>query len=779
MDKQGSEPWFDKECEAQKNNLKSLSKRMKNNPDEETRRKTFDTKKQFKKIILAKKRRYRGKLFETLQGEKQEGNKKEFWKILRKISPKSNKGSIQPNLNEFRKYFEKLSKSDRALNFPDLSNENGPLDHVITQKELEDAGCKLKLGKSAGDDNMSNEMIISLLETHPKLILKLFNLILQSGEVIPEWLMGLIVAIYKDGPKMDPGNYRGITLMSCLGKLFLSVLNSRLMNYVLGEDILTPSALGFVPGNRTSDALIIINNLVKKICHKQNKKLFSCFVDFRKAFDRVPRDLLLKKLLNYGITGKFFNIIRSVYLNDQACVKANGVKSLPFDINIGVRQGCVLSPLLFNVFICDLAKKLMDLENAPEVGPVCINSLFWADDLVLFSKDEEGLQKMLNVLEEYCKENELTINTKKTKCMIFNKTGRLLLRPFFLNGVQLEMVRSYKYLGFLLTPSGELNTGLKDLRDRAFRAFMKIKNDLGSSFNQDVPLVLSLINSLVKPILLYACDFWGCFTLPVSNPIDNLYMSMLKQILGVQKQTTNVGVLLELGMAPIRIEAKKLAIKNWERIKKSQANILLLSSYQDAIQEELPWINQIKSTLESNGFLSLYIDDHSDKPLFVFKKLSDRLNDIFTQEAFEKISKDTSKLRTYALFKKEKGFESYLTEIKNFSVRKSVTRFRLSNHKLLIEVGRHQNINLSERICPLCSQSVEDEAHFLFACPAYQYQRELFLNPTMEKHPNFVRWSKPQKIELIMSNMDHNVCNYISRSMEIRDFLSTKPKRVT
>ena len=113
------------------------------------------------------------------------------------------------------------------------------------------------------------------------------------------------------------------------------------------------------------------------------------------------------------------------------------------------------------------------------------------------------------------------------------------------------------------------------------------------------------------------------------------------------------------------------------------------------------------------------------------------------------------------------------------SVRKSVTRFRLSNHKLLIEVGRHQNINLSERICPLCSQSVEDEAHFLFACPAYQYQRELFLNPTMEKHPNFVRWSKPQKIELIMSNMDHNVCNYISRSMEIRDFLSNKPKRVT
>ena len=363
--------------------------------------------------------------------------------------------------------------------------------------------------------------------------------------------------------------------------------------------------------------------------------------------------------------------------------------------------------------------------------------------------------------------------------MIFNKTGRLLLRPFYLNGVQLEMVRSYKYLGFLLTPSGELKTGLNDLRDRAFRAFMKIKNDLGSSFTQDVCLVLSLIDSLVKPILLYACDFWGCFTLPVSNPIDNLYMSMLKQILGVQKQTTNVGVLLELGRIPLNIEAKKLAVKNWERIKKGQANSLLLASYQDAMQEELPWINQIKSNLASNGFLSLYLDDHSDKPIFVFKKLSDRLSDIFHQEAFESISKETSKLRTYALFKKERGFETYLAEVKNASVRKSVTKFRLSNHKLLIEVGRHQGISLNERICPLCNLGIENEAHFLFSCPTYHHQRDTFLLPILGKYPNLANWSISQKMELIFSNMNQNLCNYISRCLEIREFLVNKPKRLS
>ena len=136
-------------------------------------------------------------------------------------------------------------------------------------------------------------------------------------------------------------------------------------------------------------------------------------------------------------------------------------------------------------------------------------------------------------------ENELTVNTKKTKCMIFNSSGRLLLRPFFLNNVQLECVRSYKYLGFIITPSGECLTGLKDLKDRGFKAFMKIKSDLGASFNHDISLILSLVQSLVKPILLYASEFWGCHKLPKNNPIETFYMSILKQIFIRSTKTNN------------------------------------------------------------------------------------------------------------------------------------------------------------------------------------------------------------------------------------------------
>ena len=142
-----------------------------------------------------------------------------------------------------------------------------------------------------------------------------------------------------------------------------------------------------------------------------------------------------------------------------------------FDVNLVVQQGCILSPFLFNIFLADLPQILdndIKSTNPTNQHPSCI---FWADDIVLFSQNEEGLSKMLKTIEKYCKENELTLNTDKTKCLIFNKTGRLLRHPFYYNNVKLENVNKFKYLGFMITPSGEIKSGLNDLRDRALKGF--------------------------------------------------------------------------------------------------------------------------------------------------------------------------------------------------------------------------------------------------------------------------------------------------------------------
>ena len=133
--------------------------------------------------------------------------------------------------------------------------------------------------------------------------------------------------------------------------------------------------------------------------------------------------------------------------------------------------------------------------------------------------------------------------------MIFNKTGRLLRTPFKYNNTKLENVNKFKYLGFQLTPSGEIKSGLQDLRDRALKGFFKLKNDMGDSFHANIEITLHLLDSLIKPIIMYMSDFWGGLKAlkEKENPIEKFHYMACKHILGVQKQTTNIGVLLELG----------------------------------------------------------------------------------------------------------------------------------------------------------------------------------------------------------------------------------------
>ena len=773
--KHQSAPWFDKECAQFKTQLQRQGNILKQNPtDQNTRSTIFQLKREFRKMVVRKKRGHKESILNQMMLKKNENNQKEFWKLLDKISPKNISDSLNVPPHSFLDHFKSILVTNTPGDIPPESNEQGTLDYEIKIEELKSASSILKPGKAMGVDNLQNEMISSLVETHPEVILKLFNSILTSSEVIPEWVIGLIVPIYKKGNKSEPENYRGITLMSCLGKFFLSIINNRLMQYTIDKHILHKSQLGFVPGNRTSDAHIIINNLIQKYCYKKNSKIFSCFVDFSKAFDTIPRDILLKKLLSHNINGKVFNIIRNIYINDTARIKIENRCTEPFQINKGVRQGCVLSPLLFNIFLSDLAQKLDLTEGKVNLDNIQIASLIWADDIVLLAESEDGLQKMLNVLDLYCHENKLEINTGKTNCMIFNKGGRLIRRNFYINGVVLDNVRSYKYLGFLLTPSGEVKSGLYDLRDRALKAFMKLKNKLGTAFNKDILTTLKLIDALIKPILLFNSDFWGCMKLPKNNPIENLHMMMCKQLLGVQKQTTNIGILLEVGRVPIQLYAIKLAIKNWERIKQKKANMYLNLAYTDAIKENLQWITSIKEYLETNGMLNLFINSYENKPFFVYKKLFQTLSDNFHQKAFETIKNDNSKLRTYAIFKTEIGFEKYLTEIKNPTKRTIVAKFRLSNHRLMIEIGRHQNVPKEMRFCPFCPNMVETEAHFLFYCSAYNPIRDKIQHSIDILNPNFKYYSEENKMKYILSDIDYIIVNYIVNLLELRHFLITK-----
>ena len=673
-------------------------------------------------------------------------------------------------------HFKRILRDNTGeINYPPNSSEIGPLDEEITIEELSKASYTLKPNKSSGYDMISNEMILCMLEVQPQLLVNLFNTIFNTNANIEQWSISIITPIFKNGSKMDPSDYRGISLLSCLGKLFSAILNQRLLRYALEKKILKVEQLGFMEGNRTSDSHIILHTLIQYYCHKKGNNIFACFIDFSKAFDTIPRNLLFTKLLGYGVTGKFFNSLKTLYTNDNCCVKVGSNVTNIFQVNQGVKQGCVLSPLLFNIFLSDIIPCFKTEECQPLKidKSETIGSLIWADDIIIFSESEEGLQNMLKNLSIYMKGNRMKINLKKTKCMIFNKMGRFFRRSFKVGEDVLYTTNNYKYLGFVVTPSGEINTGLQDLKDRALRAYYSLKNKMGRYFMLCPSTTLHLFDAMIKPILLYNSDFWGCLKIPKNNPIENVHMRFCKEVLGVQRQTTNIGVLLELGRIPIMLYGIKNCIKNWSRIHISgRANEIVLLTHRMSLNFSLKWTQEAKSCLDRSGIGS------ETKSVTIFNMVFKRLKDTFYQEAFVDINRDRSKLRTFGKLKTDIGMTKYLTSAKYIDSRIALSKIRLSNHDLMIEKGRHLGINKTERFCPFCPHLIESEEHFLLQCETFATFRRTLISEikNIVALPDQLLGQGMLTTLLNDENIVNQVGNYIRKAFQCRRFLMDKHK---
>ena len=346
---------------------------------------------------------------------------------------------------------------------------------------------------------------------------------------------------------------------------------------------------------------------------------------------------------------------------------------------------------------------------------------------------------------------------------------------FFLVGeTYIETCCEYKYLGFRVTPYGGISSGLKDLKDRGIKALYKIRQQLGPLFLQHPKVTIKIFDTLVKPILLYASDFWGILKFPKNNPIENVHIKFCKELLKVQKQTTNIGVLLELGQIPISIFAIKNAIKNWVRISNTEKKELLNASYLNSISEDLSWPTQIKNVLSRNGMFDHFITKDINTHVRIFQRLSD----LFHQNAFHQIGIASSKLRTYNLIKTNIGYENYLDEIQNLKHRNALTKLRLSNHNLMIEKGRHNKTEIENRFCPFCLNLVEDEIHFLLICKTFREIRCPIVQPNLDPYSLNTEQLKNRFIYLIKKNTKiKEIARCIYTMFQCRDYLLTKPRQ--
>ena len=421
-------------------------------------------------------------------------------------------------------------------------------------------------------------------------ILKVFNSILQLGIYPNEWKKGYLNPIYKSGARSDPSNYRGISIMSCLGKLFNSIFNTRLNEYLSINNVINKTQIGFQKKARTSDHMFALRTLIEKYTKQSNSKLFTCFIDFRKAFDSVLHQALFLKLQKLGITGLFYNIVKSMYMDNILRVKIGHGLTDEFHSELGVRQGDTLSPNLFKIFINDLVDIFEDDCDAVSMGNLNMNCLMYADDLILLSQSETGLQKFLDKLENYCELWCLDINIDKTKSIVFNKSGRVLPYSFHINGNCIENVKTYTYLGIIFSASGTFTHAKVDLYNRGLKAFFKLKSIFGE-LSPSVDKSLHIFDHTIKIVLLYGCEIWGA-TVPSKALIRNepefkfekaytnfecekLPLKFYKYILGVQKSATNLAVNGDLGRTPYFIDIICSILKYFKRINMMDSNSLL------------------------------------------------------------------------------------------------------------------------------------------------------------------------------------------------------------
>ena len=206
----------------------------------------------------------------------------------------------------------------------------------------------------------------------------------------------------------DPLLYRGIALASSMYKLYCSVLNTRISSWCEENYKITDEQNGFRKNRSTIDHVATLTDIIDT--RKKNRKLstYCAFIDLRKAYDCINRDLLLCKLEGIG-TGKLLGAFRSLYTSVSSCVRVNNLMTDWFDVSCGLRQGCCLSPLLFNLFINDLVLRIKALGKGVHVGDQHVSILLYADDVVLMADNAQNLQSMLDLLNDWCLANKMSV----------------------------------------------------------------------------------------------------------------------------------------------------------------------------------------------------------------------------------------------------------------------------------------------------------------------------------------------------------------------------------
>ena len=467
-----------------------------------------------------------------------------FWKGIRsqKCTKLSNPTSIdgvsdeENILNHWVKHYKTVfscnERNDVELNNvkDDLCNITFTDEMIVNSHDIMTSISSLGRGKAYDSDNLSSEHFIHAKQSVILPLCIFFSALLVHGYLPNQMIQSVIVPIVKSktGSVTDKSNYRPIAISTVMSKIFESLL------YLRMEPFLNtcPNQFGFKKNLGTELCNFTLKEVIK-FYHNMGSHIFICYLDASSAFDRLSHTILFKKLIDKGVPLYLVRILCYWYLQQNIKVRWNGNFSESFTVTNGVRQGGILSPHLFNLYMDNLSIKLNKLPVGCCVNGVTINHLMYADDTVLIAPSVKGLQKLLDVTQSYGQYHNIVFNQNKTVCMhVIGKRQKWSgsTPSVKLNDKILKFVDEHKYLGHFIQKNLSDNCDmLKQIRSLYCRA-----NMLNKKFGLCSDSVKVLLYKLFCANF-YCGSLWCDFTQSVYNKIRVSYNNSFRILLKLPK----------------------------------------------------------------------------------------------------------------------------------------------------------------------------------------------------------------------------------------------------
>lgn len=539
-----SSPWFSPACAAalaHRNHFFHIHQREKS---KESKRNFSAARNECKRVIEAAKSQYTQRTHDHLGSQKL--GSRDFWRIYNNVLNKG-KSSVPPLFHGP----EVLSTSkDKAELFARQFSTNSTLDDTghplpefdartpnsltslrVTVRMVADVIAKLDPFKATGPDGIP---VVVLQRCSPELaplLSKLFNKLLSESCFPSCWKSSSVIPVYKNsGERSDPRNYRPISLLPVISKVFESIINVALVRLLDSSGLFSDFQYGFRASRSTADILTVISEHFYRALNSCGEAR-TIALDISKAFDKVWHAGLIHKLRSYGLSGPFLNIIKSFLLNRRIKVVLDGQQSKSYDINAGVPQGSVLGPTLFLLFINDLPDHIIS------------KLAIYADDTTiyschdktnsLFDKVEHAafLEDDLRTVVEWGNDWLVTFNADKTKLLSINRYRQPCLPSIAMGGVDLPESDSIRLLGLTLSKDLSWNKYVQLIATSAAKK-------VGSLFRSRKILtpesILYLYKATIRPCIEYCCHLWAgasCECLNLLDRIQNRIVNMVGPLL--------------------------------------------------------------------------------------------------------------------------------------------------------------------------------------------------------------------------------------------------------